>query len=131
MKMESLQMSRLEGYSSMSIEEREFPKENKKPGMKITPWDLKSIFITGVGGKASRHSGLVNALKDKLQTLVGTSSGYIESLHPKIKKQVETLQKMQAEELLSKFLEEKAALEAKYQNMYEPLYSKCHDIVNG
>lgn len=85
------------------------------------------------GHKAAGHSGLVNALKDKLQTLVGTSSGYIESLPPKIKKRVATLQEMQAEhdELVSKFLQEKAALEAKYQKMYEPLYSKRYDIVNG
>lgn len=95
--------------------------------------DMSSLADALPGGKASAHSGLVNALKDKLQTLVGTSSGYIESLPPKIKKRVETLQKMQAEhdELLAKFLVEKAALEAKYQNMYGPLYSKRHDIVNG
>lgn len=95
--------------------------------------DLSSLADALPGDKTSAHSGLVNALKDKLQTLVGTSSGYIESLPPKIKKRVEILQKMQAEhdELVSKFLEEKAALEAKYQNMYEPLYSKRHDVVNG
>lgn len=95
--------------------------------------DMSSLAAALPGQKIAGHSGLVNALKDKLQTLVGTSSGYIESLPPKIQKRVEALQEMQAEhdELVAKFLEEKAALEAKYQNMYAPLYSKRYDIVNG
>ena len=31
----------------------------------------------------------------------------------------------------AKFFEERAALEAKYQKLYQPLYSKRYDIVNG
>ncbi|KAE8811023.1 Nucleosome assembly protein 1-like protein 1 [Hordeum vulgare] len=37
----------------------------------------------------------------------------------------------QHDEFEAKFFEERAALEAKYQKMYEPLYSKRHDVVNG
>ncbi|XP_021910964.1 nucleosome assembly protein 1;3-like, partial [Carica papaya] len=37
----------------------------------------------------------------------------------------------QHDELEAKFLEERAALEAKYQKLYQPLYAKRYDIVNG
>lgn len=33
------------------------------------------------------------------------------------------------DELEAKFFEEKAALEAKYQKLYEPLYTKVHDML--
>ncbi|PNX60912.1 nucleosome assembly 1-like protein, partial [Trifolium pratense] len=35
------------------------------------------------------------------------------------------------DELKEKFFEEKAALEAKYQVLYRPLYTKRYEIVNG
>ncbi|KAA3490298.1 nucleosome assembly protein 1-2-like isoform X2 [Gossypium australe] len=35
------------------------------------------------------------------------------------------------DELEAKFFEERAALEAKYQKLYQPLYAKRYDIVNG
>ncbi|XP_020533957.1 nucleosome assembly protein 1;2 isoform X2 [Jatropha curcas] len=37
----------------------------------------------------------------------------------------------QHDELEAKFMEEKRALEAKYQKLYEPLYTKRYEIVNG
>ncbi|KAE8769307.1 Nucleosome assembly protein 1-like protein 1 [Hordeum vulgare] len=37
----------------------------------------------------------------------------------------------QHDEFEAKVFEERAALEAKYQKIYEPLYSKRHDVVNG
>ncbi|KAE8769817.1 Nucleosome assembly protein 1-like protein 1 [Hordeum vulgare] len=37
----------------------------------------------------------------------------------------------QHDEFEAKFFEERAPLESKYQKMYEPLYSKRHDVVNG
>ncbi|URE47651.1 NAP domain containing protein [Musa troglodytarum] len=39
--------------------------------------------------------------------------------------------KSQHDELEAKFFEERAALEAKYQKVYEPLYTKRYEIVNG
>ena len=33
------------------------------------------------------------------------------------------------DELEAKFFEERAALEAKYQKLYEPLYSKVHSLI--
>ncbi|KAG0590212.1 hypothetical protein M758_1G079700 [Ceratodon purpureus] len=82
---------------------------------------------------AADRAGLVNVLKDKLSYLAGQSSGYIDTLPKMVKRRVKALQEIQAEhdELEDKFHEERAALEAKYQKLYEPLYIKRSDIVNG
>ncbi|KAB1209343.1 hypothetical protein CJ030_MR6G016554 [Morella rubra] len=67
------------------------------------------------------RAGLVNALKNKIQSLAGQHSDLLENLAPK----------SQHDELEAKFLEERAALEAKYQKLYQPLYTKRYEIVNG
>ncbi|KAF3450595.1 hypothetical protein FNV43_RR06684 [Rhamnella rubrinervis] len=82
---------------------------------------------------AEDRAGLVNALKDKLQTLAGQHSDILENLTPKVRKRVDFLREIQGEhdQLEAKFFEERAALEAKYQKLYEPLYTKRYEIVNG
>jgi nucleosome assembly protein 1-like 1 len=79
------------------------------------------------------RAGLVNVLKDKLSYLAGQSSGYIDNLPKMVKRRVKVLQELQSQhdELEAKFHEERAALEAKYQKLYEPLYIKRSEIVNG
>lgn len=85
------------------------------------------------GLTAADRAGLVNVLKDKLQVLAGQQSGVLEALTPVVRKRVVALQEIQAQhdELEKSFFEEKAALEARYQKLYEPLYSKRYEIVNG
>ncbi|XP_052183448.1 nucleosome assembly protein 1;4-like isoform X2 [Diospyros lotus] len=82
---------------------------------------------------AEDRAGLVSALKYKLQNLAGQHSDVLESLTPKVRKRVEVLRELQSEhdELEAKFFEERAALEAKYQKLYEPMYTKRYEIVNG
>ncbi|XP_077211827.1 nucleosome assembly protein 1;3-like [Tasmannia lanceolata] len=82
---------------------------------------------------AEDRAGLVNALKNKLQHLAGQNSDVLETLSPKVRKRVEVLREIQSQhdELEAKFFEERAALEAKYQKLYEPLYTKRYEIVNG
>lgn len=79
------------------------------------------------------RAGLVNALKNKLQHLAGQHFDIMETLSPKVLERVESLRALQSQhdELEAKFFEERAALEAKYQRLYEPLYSKRYEIVNG
>ncbi|KAG8487552.1 hypothetical protein CXB51_016162 [Gossypium anomalum] len=101
------------------------------------------------------RAGLVNALKNKLQNLAREHTDMLESLSPNVRKRVEVLREIQAfdssyfdrvqssmfllhidslgqhDELEAKFFEERAALEAKYQKLYKPLYAKRYDIVNG
>ncbi|KAM2218732.1 hypothetical protein TB2_017623 [Malus domestica] len=73
------------------------------------------------------RAGLVNALKNKIESLAGQHSDILESLSPVVRKRVDT----QHDELEAKFFEERAALEAKYQKLYQPLYTKRYEIVNG
>ncbi|GLU10060.1 hypothetical protein SLE2022_268880 [Rubroshorea leprosula] len=79
------------------------------------------------------RAGLVNALKNKLQNLAGQHSDVLENLSPNVRKRVEFLREIQGQhdELEAKFFEERAALEAKYQKLYQPLYTKRYEIVNG
>ncbi|KAJ6704366.1 TESTIS-SPECIFIC Y-ENCODED PROTEIN [Salix viminalis] len=55
------------------------------------------------------------------------------SLSPKVSKRVECLRHLQSQhdELEAQFLEERKTLEAKYQKLYQPLYTKRCEIVNG
>ncbi|XP_024379423.1 nucleosome assembly protein 1;3 isoform X4 [Physcomitrium patens] len=71
----------------------------------------------------------VNVLKEKLQSLAGNPSGFLEKLPPKPKRRVIVLEGLQAEhdELEAKFKKERAALEAKCQKLYE----ERSKIVNG
>ncbi|CAO2827566.1 unnamed protein product [Amaranthus hypochondriacus] len=71
-----------------------------------------------------------------LSALKGAKAGnesILDKLPPKVMKRVEFLKQIQSEhdELEAKFFEERRALEDKYQKLYQPLYSKRYDIVNG
>ncbi|XP_019089536.1 PREDICTED: nucleosome assembly protein 1;2-like [Camelina sativa] len=72
------------------------------------------------------RAGLVNDLKNKLQNLAGEHSDVLENLTPIVRKRVEVLREIQNQydEMEAKFFEERAALEAKYQKLYQPLYTK-------
>ncbi|KAJ4708666.1 Nucleosome assembly protein [Melia azedarach] len=79
------------------------------------------------------RAGLESAIKNKLQNLAVQHSDALENLTPKVRKRVEVLREIQSQhnELEAKFFEERAVLEAKYQKLYQPLYTKRYDIVNG
>ncbi|XVF74406.1 hypothetical protein PTKIN_Ptkin13bG0108000 [Pterospermum kingtungense] len=71
--------------------------------------------------------------QNKLQSLAGQHADILETLSPNVRRRVDVLREIQSEhdELEKKFFEERAALEAKYQKLYEPLYTKRYEIVNG
>ena len=72
-------------------------------------------------------------LQGKLGTLVGQSSGYIESLPEPVKRRINGLKYLQSQhaELEGKFQEEVLALEKKYLELYKPLYAKRAEVVAG
>ncbi|KAL3825295.1 hypothetical protein ACJIZ3_021324 [Penstemon smallii] len=82
---------------------------------------------------AEDKADLVNALKNKLQDLAGKHSDVLENLSPNVRKRVDVLREIQTQhdDLEAKFFEERAALEAKYQKLYQPLYTKRYEIVNA
>lgn len=80
-----------------------------------------------------QNPALVSMIEGKLGTLVGRSSGYIESLPAPVKRRLTGLKGLQAEysKLELKFQEEILELEKKYLEKYRPLYNRRAEIVNG
>jgi nucleosome assembly protein 1-like 1 len=72
-------------------------------------------------------------LQGKLGTLVGRSSGYIESLPAPVKRRLNGLKYLQSKhaELENKFQEEVLALEKKYLKLYQPLYDQRAQVISG
>ena len=72
-------------------------------------------------------------IQGKLGTLIGKSSGYIESLPPAVRKRVSGLKGIQKEhaKLETQFQEEVLELEKKYFKKFTPLYDTRAKIING
>ncbi|KAL6534967.1 Nucleosome assembly protein 1,2 [Orobanche hederae] len=95
--------------------------------------DTLNVADLGAALNAEDRADIVNALKNKLHDLAGKHSDVLENLPPTVRKRVDTLREIQSQhdDLEAKFFEERAALEAKYQKLYQPLYTKRYEIVNG
>ncbi|KAJ4893551.1 Nucleosome assembly protein 1 [Raphanus sativus] len=72
-------------------------------------------------------------LTEDLKNLTIKRTFDTKKLSPKVTKRVLFLKDIQVkhDELEEKFLQEKSALEAKYNNLYKPLFDKRYEIVNG
>ncbi|KAE8411471.1 hypothetical protein BDV36DRAFT_301801 [Aspergillus pseudocaelatus] len=81
----------------------------------------------------ARNPGLVSMIQGKLGSLVGRSSGYIESLPAPVRRRVAGLKGIQKEhaKLEAQFQEEVLELEKKYFAKFTPLYQRRATIVNG
>lgn len=81
----------------------------------------------------AKNPALVSMIQGKLGTLVGRSSGYIESLPAPVRRRVAGLKGIQKEhaKLEAQFQEEVLELEKKYFAKFTPLYQKRSTIVNG
>lgn len=86
----------------------------------------------GVSGLAN-NPALLSMIQGKLGTLVGKSSGYIESLPKPVRDRISGLKGVQAEhaKLEAQFQEELLQLEKKYFAKYEPLYERRGKIISG
>ncbi|TDZ28278.1 putative nucleosome assembly protein [Colletotrichum spinosum] len=81
----------------------------------------------------AQNPKLVQMIQGRLGSLVGQSSGYIESLPPQVRRRVAGLKGIQKEhsKLEAEFQEEVLQLEKKYFAKFTPLYEKRARIVNG
>lgn len=81
----------------------------------------------------AQNPKLVQLIQGRLGSLVGRSSGYIESLPTQVKKRVAGLKGIQKEhsKLEAEFQEEVLQLEKKYFAKFTPLYEKRAEIING
>jgi len=80
-----------------------------------------------------KNPALMQALQGKLDGIIGTPSGYIQSLPAPVKRRLKALKKLQLEatKIEGKFYEEIHALECKYHELYSPLYAKRTKITKG
>ncbi|XP_014674636.1 PREDICTED: nucleosome assembly protein 1-like 1-A isoform X2 [Priapulus caudatus] len=83
--------------------------------------------------KALQDPQVLAALQERLGSMVGTPSGYIQSLPKVVKRRIKALKKLQAEctNIEAKFYEEVHALEVKYAALYSPLFEKRSKVVTG
>jgi nucleosome assembly protein 1-like 1 len=81
----------------------------------------------------AQNPKLVQMIQGKLGSLVGRSSGYVESLPAPVRRRVAGLKGVQKEhsKLEAEFQEEVLELEKKYFAKFTPLYQKRANIVNG
>ncbi|XP_045791360.1 nucleosome assembly protein 1;2-like [Trifolium pratense] len=100
--------------------------------------DFNFAALSSALNGGTRSDEFVKAVKSKQEAfareeLTELPIDFLDGLSPAVKKRVEVLQEIQDEhdELKEKFFEEKAALEAKYQVLFQPLYTKRYEIVNG
>ncbi|KAK3710582.1 histone chaperone [Vermiconidia calcicola] len=81
----------------------------------------------------AQNPKLVSMMQNKLQGLVGRSSGYVESLPAPVRRRVDGLKGVQKEhsKLEAEFQEEVLQLEKRFFAKFTPLYEKRAKIVNG
>ncbi|PWY73241.1 NAP-domain-containing protein [Aspergillus eucalypticola CBS 122712] len=94
---------------------------------------IESLDHATAASLFARNPGLVSMIQGKLGSLVGRSSGYIESLPVSVRRRVAGLKGIQKEhaKLEAQFQEEVLELEKKYFAKFTPLYQRRSTIVNG
>lgn len=99
----------------------------------LTLINVESFDPAAAASLFARNPALVSMIQGKLGSLVGRSSGYIESLPLPVRRRVAGLKGIQKEhaKLESQFQEEVLELEKKYFAKFTPLYQKRSTIVNG
>ena len=72
-------------------------------------------------------------MNDRLNTLVGRPSGYIESLDPSVHRRINALLNLQDKnkEIETQFRKELLELEKKYLKLHQPLYDERKEIIQG
>ena len=82
---------------------------------------------------ANGNPALIEAMHRGLARMVGSSSGYIESLPAPVRARIDHLENLQSdyETLEEKMEEEMKALEEKYRKLYAPILDQRRAIVNG
>merc|ERR1712168_842417 len=120
------------------------PEEKIEDGVSGSDCEEEDEEIVTSGAKSSNKNNvlaaellnnplLMAAMQQKLSGLVGSNSGYIETLPQCIKNRLNALKNLQVEcaKIEGKFYEEAHELEMKYAELFKPLYEKRTAIVNA
>lgn len=89
--------------------------------------------MSSLTAQVLKNPEALQLMQSKLAGMVGTLSGYYETLPKVVKRRVKALKKLQVESLKleARMAEEIHELECKYSALFEPLHLKRADIVNG
>jgi len=88
---------------------------------------------TAIAAQLMKNPGVLAALQDRLTSIVGTPSGYIESLPKEVKRRIKCLKKLQNEiiNVEADFYKEVNELEIKYASKYTSLFEKRREVVSA
>ncbi|XP_059168530.1 nucleosome assembly protein 1-like 1 isoform X2 [Physella acuta] len=86
-----------------------------------------------IANQLMKNPGVLAALQDKLCSIVGSPSGYIQSLPKEVKRRIKALKKLQNEviNVEAEFYKEVNALELKYAPKYSQLFEKRKEILTA
>ncbi|KAK3103524.1 hypothetical protein FSP39_019850 [Pinctada imbricata] len=86
-----------------------------------------------IAAQLMQNPSVLAALQDRLGSIVGSSSGYIQSLPKSVKRRLKALKKLQSEavKVEAEFYKEVHELECKYAARYTPLFEKRKEVVTG
>lgn len=106
---------------------------SRAEGVLIAKSLLEDVDRNNAAAMLAQNPALVSMIQGKLGSLVGRSSGYVESLPVPVRRRVTGLKGIQKEhgKLEAAFQEEVLQLEKKYFAKFTPLYQKRAEIVNG
>jgi len=115
--------------------------EPVKPSSEAVEEEIEEIENDSEGGGDSaaiaaqlmKNPGVLAALQDKLSSIVGSPSGYIQSLPKEVKRRIKALKKLQNEIITveADFYKEVNALEIKYSSKYTSLFEKRTEVVSA
>ncbi|XP_039271855.1 nucleosome assembly protein 1-like 1 [Styela clava] len=96
-----------------------------------TPQSMPSA--SQITAEMMQNPQVLAALQNRIEDMVGNSSGYIESLPKVVKRRIHALKNLQVKSMNieSKFFEEVHELERKYMAIYAPLFDRRRDIIQG
>lgn len=94
---------------------------------------LEDIDRATAASLFAQNPKIVSMIQGRLGSLIGRSSGYVESLPAPVRRRVAGLKGIQKEhsKIEAEFHEEVLSLEKKYFTKFKPLYEKRSSIVNG
>jgi len=86
-----------------------------------------------IAAQLMKNPGVLAALQDKLSSIVGAPSGYIQSLPKEVKRRIKALKKIQNEIINTEaeFYKEVNLLEQKYGPKYTALFEKRKEVVSA
>jgi len=114
----------------MSAGDSNIPDDPKEDATMATEGAVQS---SNLRDEMMQNPRVLAALQQQLDSMVGTNSGYIESLPAAVKRRIKALKNIQLKtcQIECQFYKEVHELEEKYSQQYQPLYDQRREIVSG